>query len=126
MLPESLAHRLQCELNIEDQTKSNGKGRKKGKFYLHRQLSADTQRSDQDLMDENHSFTNRLLENDRDQCELYQNSVRDYRASRSATDSIEEQASTDPRGSKTFIRENLPEDCNTTCSSDGAILETHL
>ena len=127
MLPESLAHRLQCELNIEDQMKSNGKGRKKGKFYLHRQLSADTQRSDQDLMDENHSFTNRLLENDRDQCELYQNSVRDYRASRSATDSIEEQALTDPRGSKmTFIRENLPEDCNTTCSSDGAILETHL
>lgn len=127
MLPECLAHRLQCELNIEDSEKSTSKG-KRGRKY-HRQLSADTQRLGSDLGNDSDSVTDDMFQNGgNSESVLFQNSVRDYRVARSSTDSftsIEEQV-TDLRNPNMTFKENLAEDCNTTYSSDGAIIETHL
>lgn len=128
VLPESLAHRLQCELNMEDSEKSTGKGQRGRKYY--RQLSADVQRSGSDLGNNSDIVTDDAFQNGgNSESVLFQNSVRDYRVARSSTDSfipIEEQVADLRNPNMTFITENLGEDCNTTYSSDGAIIETHL
>jgi hypothetical protein len=123
VLPESLAHRLQFELNSEeDMIKSRSKGQRSNKkYYIHRQLSADTRHDSSDL-DDIPSLTNGVG-NGRT---VYQNEVRDYRLSRSSTDSyasIEEQV-VDLRNP--VIAETPSEEPQTTVRSDGAILETHL
>lgn len=129
VLPESLAHRLQCELNMEDSEKStSNKGQRGRKYY--RQLSAGTQRLGFDLGNDSDSVTDNTFQNGgNSENVLFQNSVRDYRVARSSTDSItsiEEQVADLRNPSMTFITENLAEDSNTTYSSDGAIIETHL
>lgn len=127
VLPESLVHRLQCELNSEDPLKSGSKDQRSKKYYVHRQLSADTCRDSPD-MDGISSLTNGIGNGGNGKT-VYQNEVRDYRLSRSSADSytsIEEQV-VDPGNPKvTVITETHSEESQTSGSSGGAIIETHL
>ncbi|XP_061175020.1 dual specificity testis-specific protein kinase 2-like [Saccostrea echinata] len=124
VMPESLASRLESEFYDEDSVKSSS-NEQRTRRYL-RQLSADTPHTYN--RDNNIDLTNGLGDR-RSENPTYQNDVRGYRMSRSSTDSfnsIEEQVMEVGNSKMTFISETLSEDSQTTLSSDGAILETHL